>query len=412
MLLLLGALSASACDSLGTAAKSIDRALYESVPIHPVTGRPVANLISEQQEVQSAEQLHAQIEAECMAKGQSLDSPSAHLDQTRAVFGRLIGVSHRQQLPWQVHVIGAQDVNAFTPGGGYVYVFDGLFGEEGLVREGSDDELAAVLAHEIAHVTLLHMSIARTDELISDRRRKDPFFGAAFTTEQEAEADRLSVLYMALAGYDPSSATEVWDRAARRLGSDPRQSGYLYDHPLNADRAASNRESASLVAQYYAPEKQNPDWQRILADNPLFPRAAETDAGDGAGVLRAVGATTDSLERRNRATDEARQRKESLAQTPEYQRSLVKILATRAARDSTGRPMIEMQVRNGARFPVQALGVRVTYLNGTNPLAQDPNCGGRTAIAPGQTVWLACAAHAVPGANSVKVDITGVELAQ
>src|SRR5258706_8174287 len=166
---------------------------------------------------------------------------------------------------------------------------------------------------------MLHTSIARTDQLVSNRSRKDQFFHAAFSTEQEAEADRLSVLYMALAGYDPKASAEVWERATQRLGSDPAKFGYLQDHPLNAERFASTREAASLVAQYYEPEKQNPAWKEILADNPLFPREAEATAEPGAGIVRAAGAATDSLERSSRAADEAERRKEALAQTSEYQ---------------------------------------------------------------------------------------------
>jgi len=402
--------AALGCESVGTAAKKADEALYKSVPMHPVTGRPIANLVSEQQEVQTAEDQHRQIAALTRSKGIPLDPPSAQLERVQQVFRRLVAVAHRQELPWQVHLIEDPTVNAFTPGGGYVYVFTGLFGTNGLIVDGSDDELAAVLAHEISHVTMMHMAIARTDQTIWSRSLKDPYFHAAFSTEQEGEADRLSVLYMALAGYDPQASARVWERADQRLGSDPRKFAYLQDHPLNAQRLAITRQAAGLVASYYEPEKQNPAWRDILADNSLFPRGPEAPAGAGAGVARAIGAATDAMTRHKEATTEAERRKAEYQRTLTKEASQIQLLATRAASDAYGRPVIEMQFHNGAQSSVQALGLRVTYLRGAARIAQDPNCGGQTNIPPGQTVWLSCPAYPVQGATSFQVEVTGVQL--
>ena len=59
-----------------------------------------------------------------------------------------------------------------TPGGGMVFVFEGIFtdypGGQGFLHP-RDDELGAVLAHEIAHVTLMHMAERETSKLFTDR---------------------------------------------------------------------------------------------------------------------------------------------------------------------------------------------------------------------------------------------------
>ena len=67
-----------------------------------------------------------------------------------------------------------------------------------------------------------------------------------------------------------------------------------------------------------------------------------------------------------------------------------------------------MQFQNGARYYVAALGVTVTYLGQQRVVGQDPNCGGPASIPAGQTVWLACNYYPVQGADSFKVEITGV----
>lgn len=231
------------CETL----EAVDRTLHDVVPLHPVTGRPVPSLIPEAQEIQTADERHQRLLAEGFRKGLAIDAPGPRLDQTEQVFPRLVAVAHRQQLPWSVELLGDPVPNAFTIGGGRVYVNDGLFGSAGLVRDGDDDELAAVLAHEIAHVALLHVSLQETWQLLVDRAREDPFYRAAFTTEQEAEADRLSVLYMALAGFDPRAGERIWRRAHERSGSDPLRGGFLHDHPLPADRIAIVHSAAEQV---------------------------------------------------------------------------------------------------------------------------------------------------------------------
>ena len=110
------------CETMGRAVVAMDRGLYEVVPLHPVTGRPVANLVSQEQEVRGAGQRHQQIVTAAARQGVALDMPGPRRDQMERVFKRLVAVAHRQQLPWQVHLVDHETVNAFTTGGGYVYV--------------------------------------------------------------------------------------------------------------------------------------------------------------------------------------------------------------------------------------------------------------------------------------------------
>ncbi len=262
-----------------------------------------------------------------------------------------------------------------------------------------------MLAHEIAHVTLMHIAERETSKLFTDRHEDDPFYSAAYSTADEAEADKLSVLYMALAGHDPMAAPRVWREAHRRYGSDPGL--YLYSHPLNAQRIQLTAEAAGQVLQYYSRAERNADWAAILHDNPLFPRTAATGRQPGAGFLKAVGAALEAVTRDRAAKEEAEDRERAALQTPQVQATLVRLLETRL--DDQGRQLIWMQFQNGARYDVAALGVSVTYLGQQSALAQDPNCGGPASIPAGQTVWLSCNYHRVRGADSFKVEITGVQ---
>jgi Zn-dependent protease with chaperone function len=140
-------------------------------------------MVPEEQEIAQAQQAWKQIEASAREAGIAVDPPGERLDRLRTVLQSLVAVSHRQQLLWEVHLLLADDVNAVTFGGGMVIVFDGLFGS--LVDPEDDDELAAVLAHEIAHVTLLHVPVRQTwigFGSLAVSETKGDYYRAAYTT--------------------------------------------------------------------------------------------------------------------------------------------------------------------------------------------------------------------------------------
>ena len=106
----------------------------------------------------------------------------------------------------------------------------------GLVRFAtSDDELAAAVAHELAHNILRHR--ARLDAAGVDRGLGKPFGRSARLFRQtEVEADRLSAWLLAGAGYDPHAAIRFWTRFGQRAGRPLFQAG---THPRWRDRVAS-----------------------------------------------------------------------------------------------------------------------------------------------------------------------------
>ena len=98
------------------------------------------------------------------------------------------------------------------------------------------------------------------------------------------------------------------------------------------------------------------------------------------------------------AKKEAKAREKAARGTPEDQQTLVHLLQVKTGQDAYGRSIAQMQFRNGARYDVSALGVRVMYMREGTTIAEDPNCGGPAQIPAGQTVWLACQLHQVHGA--------------
>ena len=128
---------------------------------------------------------------------------------------------------WEIHVIQSDQVNAFALPGGKVAVFSGL-----LPVARDDDQLATVLAHEIAHVLAHHASerLAREQSGAGFLRRR------AYDRNQESEADKIGVFLMTFAGYDPHEAVAFWQRMQRVTDNRGRLPEIVSDHPSDARR--------------------------------------------------------------------------------------------------------------------------------------------------------------------------------
>jgi predicted Zn-dependent protease len=197
-------------------------------------------------------------------------------DYVNAIGQRVARHSDMPDIEWHFTVLDDGSINAFTTGGGYVYVFRGL-----LAYMNSEAELAGVIGHEIAHVTRGHVAKGQGRSVMANILA----MGAAVLTgnaaiadianigaaawvqgygrEAESEADRYGMLYMVRAGYDPLAmgamfqtlkAQETFEIAsARTEGREPRvYHGVFSDHPAPDARAAAAARNAAQITD--APE--------------------------------------------------------------------------------------------------------------------------------------------------------------
>jgi predicted Zn-dependent protease len=177
------------------------------------------------------------------------------------IVGRLLAAANQPNAQYQVTILDTSEVNAFALPGGYIYVTRGI-----LALASDTSELAAVLAHEIAHVTLRHAR-ARTDKTrttqIVDRVITGVFGGdtstdatanrtrqslAAFGQNQELEADREGIKFAGKAGYDPQAAARflgVMSRFAKfSAGESAGGDGFLSSHPSTPSRIQTAMDTA------------------------------------------------------------------------------------------------------------------------------------------------------------------------
>jgi Zn-dependent protease with chaperone function len=393
----------------GTAAselESLDRGLYEAsgavAPRHPVTGRPVLNVVPERLEIRLAHDFWGQYEKDARGRGAAVDPAGPRRSRVRARFADLVAVAHRPQLPWEVHLVEDAAPNAFTAGGGLVVVLSGLF-DSGMLEDGDEEGLAAVLAHEIAHVALLHPPIRVTWLGVGgavSTGASDPYYRAAYTLEQEAEADRLSVLYLALAGIDPLAAARLWTRVGERSEDSPGRSGYLHDHPVSAQRVWITREAAHQVERYRK-RGRNPAARAILADNVLYPRGRDAGYRPGDGVARAATAMIDSFrlhQRASRSRDARRAAASAQAQ--------VRVIGTWYAQGPDGGPGLVLDVWNGSDRTVGGVAMSLGYWS-HGALVYLEDCRADVSIAPHSSGTVRCERQGVE-ADRIEPRVTEV----
>jgi predicted Zn-dependent protease len=142
------------------------------------------------------------------------------------------------QFEWEYSVLQGDQINAFCLPGGKICVFTGLLQ---VVR--NDDQLAAVMSHEIAHALAHHVS----ERIARERTTGSGLLALSYDRQQESEADHIGVFLMTFAGYDPEQALAFWQDMQRTRGRRAAIPEILSDHPSDEHRMRQLREWIPLA---------------------------------------------------------------------------------------------------------------------------------------------------------------------
>ena len=233
----------------------------------------------------------------------------ASFERVRAISKRLIAASHYRDSPnVRYEVVDYENVNAFASGGGNYLVL------QGLLNATNDAELAFIIGHEIAHSSAGHIeeseSLVCAKELVGDKPQKN--YATSLTNVHEQEADKIAVLYTAVAGYDPCASANFWERQ--------KESVYSYaqvrTHPANPRRARAIRQWCSVAKQYWMPGQVNPNAEKILKCNALFCNVSreELKACEGGGVLGVLEVLADSYVKNQEAKKEQKRQEKQVSE--------------------------------------------------------------------------------------------------
>jgi predicted Zn-dependent protease len=247
----------------------------------PVTGRQQLMLVSESQAIDASKAAYAQTLAPLQKQGKVNDDAAlkARVDRITA---RLVAqaIKYRPETEawdWQVAVIDdPKTLNAWCMAGGRMAIYTGLIQQLHL----TDDEIAQVMGHEIAHALAKHtaerMSMALAQQtgvsiaasvLGGGTLGQTAMQGAATVAvglpnnrTQESEADRIGIELAAKAGYDPHAAVTLWQQMIEATGSKGK-SDWLSTHPAGDKRLQSLAALIPEMMPYYEDKTPRPSYR-------------------------------------------------------------------------------------------------------------------------------------------------------
>ena len=250
------------------------------------------SLYSQSREEKAGKKIAKQIE-----KPGNLLQDQVVVDYVNRVAKKVLAASGSDR-PVNVKVLMMPAFNAFGIPGGNIYLTAGLL--KGL---DSEDELASVLGHEIAHVAARHWANQQSKRLLLRASssaiaafvpfglgnvadlgydRTQPRLLDAFSRQEEEEADALGLQYIYRAGYDPSGFISFLQKATKIEENDPEQSQKdIKDHPQTASRIAKaeqeitkfpvkREQSASAALEFTAMQDRLPEFEAAKTTRLVF----------------------------------------------------------------------------------------------------------------------------------------------
>lgn len=223
----------------------------------------------------SSRQQYMALLNEAQTKGKLLPDSHPQVQRVRAIARRIIPFGARwnpdaAKWQWQVNVIDAPTVNAFCMPGGRIAFYSGILD----TLRMSDDEVAAVMGHEIAHALREHSRVQQGKALatsvgtqllgaiISYKAGVDPSLtsdaaraatslaGLKYSRDDEREADLVGLDIAARAGFDPRAGVVLWQKMGQLSKSSP--PAILSTHPMGPERIAKIEQHLPELLPVYA----------------------------------------------------------------------------------------------------------------------------------------------------------------
>lgn len=244
----------------------------------PITGRKQNLLVSDEQVLSLSNQEYSNF-----MKSAKVSTNTANTAMVKRVGQNLATAvqnylvnnglqSEIKNFSWEFNLVQNKEANAFCMPGGKIVVYEGL-----LPYTQNEASLAIVLGHEIAHAVAKHSAeqmskqiknqygtqilggvlqaagvSSTTTQLAQILAQKGlQFRSLKYSRDNETEADRMGLIFAAMAGYDPNVAVAFWQRMSQ--GSSSNQNDMFSDHPSDAKRIAAIKAEMPEALKYYKP---------------------------------------------------------------------------------------------------------------------------------------------------------------
>lgn len=180
------------------------------------------------------------------------------------------GMSDQYNFDWQFALVKDKNINAWCMPGGKVAIFTGI-----LPVTKNEAGLAAVMGHEIAHAIAKHsaerasqmalaqgggavVGVASSGQSQATQAILNQLYGVGgqlallnYSRNQESEADRMGLIFMAMAGYNPNEATAFWTRMMDAKEGAETPPEFLSSHPSDSRRIANIQKLIPEAMKYY-----------------------------------------------------------------------------------------------------------------------------------------------------------------
>ena len=240
----------------------------------PITGRSQLSLVSNQEVLAlSLQQYNDYMSGAPLSKDKTNTAMVTRVGQNIAnavaKYYEAAGMADAlKDFSWEFHLIADSQVNAFCMPGGKIVVYEGI-----LPYTQNETGLAVVIGHEVAHAIAKHANERMSQQVaaqyggafVGGLLSKSPAalqtlgntvygLGAQYgvmlpySRKQEYEADRIGLILMAIAGYDPNAAVPFWERMSQKGASVPE---FLSTHPADANRIKEIKKVLPEAMEYY-----------------------------------------------------------------------------------------------------------------------------------------------------------------
>ena len=240
----------------------------------PITGRRQLNLVSDQEVLTLSLQQYddfiktAKKSTDAKETAMVTKVGSKIADAVQAYYKSVGQEDALAGYAWEFNLVDDPQVNAFCMPGGKIVVYSGI-----LPVTQTEAGLAVVLGHEVAHAVAKHANERLSQQMLAQygaagvgailskssssvQTIGQSVFGLGaqygallpFSRKQESEADRLGLIFMAIAGYTPDVALPFWQRMAQQGSSVPE---FMSDHPADNTRIAEIQKEIPEAMQYY-----------------------------------------------------------------------------------------------------------------------------------------------------------------
>lgn len=169
---------------------------------------------------------------------------------------------------WEFNLVQSDEVNAFCMPGGKIVVYEGL-----MKLASSEDELAVVVGHEVAHAVAKHSNERMSQQVLASygsqalsaalskksaitQQVASTVYGLGsqygvmlpFSRKHESEADYMGLIFMKMAGYNPDAAVTFWKKMSAQGGSTPE---FMSTHPSDSRRIDDINKALPEIKQKY-----------------------------------------------------------------------------------------------------------------------------------------------------------------